>query len=196
MTTKLAKSGGLDTTRLAAVGTAELKSELAHALTLTAKSLFYFAAIWAELEKRGEDLSTLKRGMGTYIAMIAAGTLLAEAVVLFVGEPQQLNRLAKLPLAEQRTSVASGKLPLELGPARPSPSSNGTHRQRQNNNVAEEANRNRVQAPDQMALAKVAAPRDLADKILEMIRSNPSAREVARRLIPELERVAKGIQTF
>ena len=44
--------------------TAELRAGLAQALEVTARHLTYLAALWRELERRGEDLSGLRGGVG------------------------------------------------------------------------------------------------------------------------------------
>ena len=87
--------------------TAELKEELANGLRVTAASLLKIALVVRELEKRGESLSALRLGVMPYLRLIAAGTLLPEIVVRFAGQPSLIQRLAKLPIAEQRP-LASG----------------------------------------------------------------------------------------
>lgn len=95
---------------IAAADTSTLRAELARALTLTAKQLAYLAAIWRELERRGEDLSDLRTGLAVYLPAIAAGTLDAEAVVRFAGQRTLLARLATLPVPEQRRLTKGGAL--------------------------------------------------------------------------------------
>lgn len=85
-----------------------LRAELARALTVTAETLVYLAAIWRELERRGEDLSDLRAGIGQYIPLIAAGQLAAEAVVHFAGRVQLLRAVQTLPLDEQRRLADGG----------------------------------------------------------------------------------------
>ena len=58
--------------KLVAMPTPDLREELARALTITADSLMYLAAVWKELEQRGEDLSDLRTGLGVYVPLIAA----------------------------------------------------------------------------------------------------------------------------
>ena len=89
--------------------TPALRAELARALTITAQGLSYLAAVWAELERRGEDLSSLRSGMARSLPLIANGTLAAEAAVAFAGRYTVLAEIAKLPLPEQ-VRLASGAL--------------------------------------------------------------------------------------
>jgi hypothetical protein len=86
----------------------DLKRELARGLQLSADALLYVAAVWRELEARGEDLTEFKTGIGRAIPLIAAGRLAAEAVVAFAGRPGVLDALAGLPLARQRELAAGG----------------------------------------------------------------------------------------
>src|SRR5882724_9369466 len=58
-----------------------LRRELSRALTVSAEHLIYLAQVWRELERRGEDLSDLRSGLGAYLPLIASGRLAAEAVV-------------------------------------------------------------------------------------------------------------------
>lgn len=82
--------------------TARLRQELANGLTLTAVVLTRLGRIWAELERRGEDLSDLRHGLARVLPLIASGLLAAEAVVAFAGRRAILRALEGLPLAEQR----------------------------------------------------------------------------------------------
>lgn len=98
--------------RLSELPTAELRQELARAIEVTADHLAYLAAVWSELERRGEDLSALRSGMGAYLPMIASGHLDAEAVVRFAGRKQLLRAVAQLPLPDQRRLARGDKLPV------------------------------------------------------------------------------------
>lgn len=93
---------------LNSLSTQELRVKLAQSLTLSAQHLAYLAAVWGELEKRGEDLSDLRTGMAVYLPQIAAGRLDAEAVIRFAGQPTVLRSIAGLPLERQR-SLAKGE---------------------------------------------------------------------------------------
>ncbi|WP_375592118.1 hypothetical protein [Chitiniphilus eburneus] len=95
---------------LSSMSTQQLRTELAKILQVSAKQLIYMAAVWAELERRGEDLTDLRRGLGQYLPMIAAGALDAEAVVRHAGNTTLLKALATLPVPEQRRLLADGHL--------------------------------------------------------------------------------------
>lgn len=95
---------------LAALSDSQLESELAKGLNLSADSLLYTAAVWAELERRGKDLSAVRGGVGRTIMLIAAGRLAAEAVVAFIGRPGVLQALDGLPLDRQRELAAGGTI--------------------------------------------------------------------------------------
>lgn len=174
---------------LAKASTEELRAELATALKLTADHLVRLAMIWAELERRGEDLSALKNGIGKYLPMIASGAVLAETVVAFAGEPLMLSRAAKLPVEEQLKAIEAGTVPPR---ARVANSVNGhpvrgiyerDHVNGKNGCTAE------IIRPEQMAVK--ASPKDVAEMCLNMINANPNPKEVALRLIPELEKIVK-----
>lgn len=90
----------------------QLRADLADGLKLTADSLARVAAVWAELEARGEDLSDLRHGLGRNVALIASGRLAPEAVVAFAGKPSVLRAIDGLPLGEQRRLAAGGKVEL------------------------------------------------------------------------------------
>lgn len=95
---------------LAAASTEELHAELARGLTLTAETLTRLGAVWAELERRGEDLSDLRSGLARTLPLIAAGRLSAEAVVAFAGRPLVLRALEGVPLGRQRELAAGGSV--------------------------------------------------------------------------------------
>lgn len=92
--------------------TADLRTELARGLTMTAEGLARMGLIWQELERRGEDLSDLKRGIATYLPSIASGQLAAEAVVAFASRRSLLRALEGVPLGEQRRLAAGGTVPV------------------------------------------------------------------------------------
>ena len=92
--------------------TDELRQDLANCLSLTAATLTRAAAVFVELERRGEDLTELRKGWGWTFPMIADGRLAAEAVVRFCGMPTHLRALVGLPLDQQR-KIAAGE-PIEV----------------------------------------------------------------------------------
>lgn len=93
---------------LAGVSDDDLLAELARGLAHTADTLYRLGCIWAELERRGRDLSTLRHGLNKTLPLIAAGRLAAEAVVSFAGRPALLRALEGVPLDRQR-SLAAGE---------------------------------------------------------------------------------------
>lgn len=95
---------------LANIDTPTLRSQLAQALELSAHHLVRLAAIWAELERRGENLQNLRTGLAVYLPQIAAGKVDAELIVRFAGQHTLLNRMAALPISEQRRLLSSGVL--------------------------------------------------------------------------------------
>lgn len=103
---------------LQAYSTADLRDELARGLTLTADTLTRLGLVWAELERRGEDLSDLRHGLAKTLPKIAAGQLAAEAVVAFAGKPIVLRALTGMPLDQQRR-LAAGELLKVIDPAEP-----------------------------------------------------------------------------
>lgn len=92
--------------------TVELKKELAKTLTVTADYLAYIAAIWIELESRGEDLSALRHGMMAYIPLIATRQLDARIVVNYAGQKTLLSAMSKLPLHQQQKLIESNTIEL------------------------------------------------------------------------------------
>lgn len=98
-----------DLDRIREMDTPALRAELASALGLTARHLLHLATVWAELERRGEDLSDLRSGIGTYLPLIASGAVLPETVVRFAGQPAILRAVAGLPVDEQRRLAITGE---------------------------------------------------------------------------------------
>lgn len=93
---------------LNSMSTQQLRVQLAQSLTLGARNLAFLAAIWSELEKRGEDLSDLRTGMAIYLPQIASGRLDAEAVIRFAGQSTVLRSIAGLALERQK-ALAKGE---------------------------------------------------------------------------------------
>src|SRR6516162_3956035 len=96
----------LDGAALTAASTEELRAELARGLTMTAAVLTRLGAVWAELERRGEDLADLRQGLARTLPLIASGLLAAEAVVAFAGRPLVLRCLEGVALDQQRAMAA------------------------------------------------------------------------------------------
>jgi hypothetical protein len=91
---------------IAAQTTEELRAELTRLLGFTADSVLRLAAVIAELESRGEDLSDLKIGLLPILREVAVGRLAAEAVVAFAGRRVVLRALVGVPLGMQRRLAA------------------------------------------------------------------------------------------
>lgn len=165
-----------DIASLSAMETADLRAELDRHLRLTVEHLVYVAAIWRELEKRGQDLSELKKGIGAYVAAIAEGRVLAETVVTFAGEPAALKRAAALPIPEQRVAVETRTAP-------PPPVRRHTR-----HNRAEESCRPTLTSI--LAMVANCSTADAAELCLQLIRVTSDPADVARRLVSEVERIA------
>ncbi|WP_395794397.1 hypothetical protein [Aquimonas sp.] len=97
-----------DPSDLTSIPTAELRLQLAQAIGVTARTLGHLAAIWRELEDRGEDLSDLRSGLMSYLPLIAEGRLDPEAVVRCAGQAMLLRAIAELPIGEQRRLLTEG----------------------------------------------------------------------------------------
>lgn len=106
------KNDTLEVTKknLVALTIDQLKQELKKALAITAEHLQYLAAVWKELEKRGEDLSHLKTGLAGYLPMIASGQIDSNLIVKYAGRRTVLSALAKLPIEQQREIANDGHL--------------------------------------------------------------------------------------
>ncbi len=92
------------------LSTEQLKAELARELGSFANHLIRLAAVWVELERRGEDLTQLRGGIGVYLPAIAAGTVLPETVVRFSGQTTLLRAIAALTPTEQQRILDDGKV--------------------------------------------------------------------------------------
>lgn len=99
---------------LSSLSPADLRAELAHALTATARGLGRAAAIWGELERRGESLPDLRSGLATWLPRIARDELAAEAVIAFAGQRMLLNRMIGMPLDQQRNLAAGNAVSIAV----------------------------------------------------------------------------------
>jgi hypothetical protein len=193
-------AGNSHSVALEKIDTQTLKNALSEALRLTAEHLLRLSLIWAELERRGEDLSALKTGIGVYLSKIAAKRLLPEVVVRYAGEPGIINRLSSYDPAIQQTVLDGGAMPWANRPKaiesnghassissnsdrQPSASPRDYHEQRSEPESRMEGRRPESNPID---LAKVVSPRDLTDLILNMVRANDQSRHIAQQLIYEL----------
>ncbi|NOZ98064.1 MAG: hypothetical protein GXO52_09955 [Gammaproteobacteria bacterium] len=85
-----------------------LKAELSRTLKVTSQYLVYMSMIWAELNKRGVDLSGLKSGLFEYIPLIAMNKLNPDLVIEFAGNKTLLSALSRVPI-EQQNWIAETK---------------------------------------------------------------------------------------
>ena len=85
--------------------TAVLREALYDAIGVTVSAIQRVAAIWAELERRGEDLSDIKFALAAYMRPVQAGRLLPEAVAQLAGRRRTLDAVASLPIEDQRRLI-------------------------------------------------------------------------------------------
>lgn len=83
-------------TELSIMSIEQLKRELEKGLIITAKSLYYLAYIWKELEYRGENLDSLRAGLFEYLPLIAENRISPETVIKYAGQKILLNAISKL----------------------------------------------------------------------------------------------------
>lgn len=86
------------------LSTPELYTKLAQSLQASATAFYRAAAIWAELNRRGESLQL--SGALQWLPRIARGELAAEAVIAFAGQQSLITSLAGMPIDEQRKYAA------------------------------------------------------------------------------------------
>lgn len=86
----------------------DLRRELKGLIDLTVANLQRMAALVAELESRGEDLSGLRISLLPSLRLIAAGRTLAEVVMRLADRPMLLQRVAALPITEQKQLLDKG----------------------------------------------------------------------------------------
>lgn len=92
------------------LSTQALRAELAKALTISAQVITYLAQVWAELERRGEDLADLRNGLAQYLPLVASGQLCADVVVRFANNRAMVDAISRLPIDEQRRMAAGGEV--------------------------------------------------------------------------------------
>lgn len=92
------KTNSFDIVAVKSMTIQDLKAELAKTLSITAEYLMYIAAIWRELESRGEDLSELRHGVMTYIPLIATNQLDARLVVNYAGQKNAVIQHGKITI--------------------------------------------------------------------------------------------------
>lgn len=79
----------------------QLRDEFAKAMIVTVGGVIRLAAIVRVLEDRGEDVSDIQ--FGHMLRRVACGQVLPELVVKLQWQPRLLNKVAMLPIADQRT---------------------------------------------------------------------------------------------
>jgi hypothetical protein len=151
--------------------TEELRAELANALKLSAPYLLRLAAIWLELERRGEDMSALRVGLGAYLPLIGSGRMLPELVVKYAGESAVLGRCAKMTVEEQHRVLATGRRPSP--PARPKGPSSPRLRGETTQSVS---------MPSIALMFQNATAQDAVELILSMLQKCRDPKEVVARL--------------
>ncbi len=103
-------------TDLSVMSSTELRTILAQGLVLVAGSLTRLAMAWAELERRGDDLSEFRKGFNYFLPLIASGRLAAEACVAFAGQRNLLRALEGVPIDRQR-ALAAGETVAVIDPS-------------------------------------------------------------------------------
>lgn len=98
----MAYDAGTDIDELSSVPSDVLKERLVDALANAVSGLREAAQIVRVLEERGEDLSEFRGGLFSYLPRIAYGQVLPEVVVRFAGSAYLMNRVAQLPIPEQK----------------------------------------------------------------------------------------------
>lgn len=93
---------------ISALSTEQLYSALRDAAEVTARSIVKMAAIWLELERRGEDMSKSRSGLAAYLPAVASGRLVPEAIVKLAGNRTALRAIACLDADTQRQVLEAG----------------------------------------------------------------------------------------
>lgn len=166
---------------LSQMSTEDLRAELRATLTVTARHLMHLASVWRELERRGEDLTGLRSGLWSYMAMIAQEDLRPEIVVRYAGSTALLKRLARLSLADQDRLLADDRVTVvELTDA--GAQERVVSLARLKSHQISQVIRDRIVSPDDQRRAltgariEVAAPapRSILDKAISHAKARPS----------------------
>lgn len=104
-TTELLPSESDASRDLRTMDTEALREELYNAIGITVRAIERVAAIWTELEARGEDLSDVRFALSSYMRPVQSGRLLPEAVAQLAGRRRTLDLVATLPVADQRRLI-------------------------------------------------------------------------------------------
>lgn len=95
---------------LSAVPTEELVERFRRGVLATAAAVADLARLWAELHRRGADVSDLRGGILRWVPLVATAQLAPEAVLAFANRPTVLRALAGVPLAEQARLSKGGEV--------------------------------------------------------------------------------------
>lgn len=95
--------------------TADLRSQLSEAIGMTEAAIVHVATIWAELTRRGEDLSNVRFSLARFMLPVARGELLPGLVVAMSGQTRALERVAELSITDQQHLVDGGALSIYRG---------------------------------------------------------------------------------
>ncbi len=150
--------------------TANLKKEFAEGLRIVRERLLRLSAIMQELDSRGVKVEADKN-VQNLLRKIAAKRVDVDVVVRFAGRPYTLASVMALSVAEQRRLLAEDDESVDREVGRPKTGPR----------------------PSQPSLAKIAAtlsPSDLADAILDMIRSSSDPKTVCLCLLDEAKKIA------
>ena len=79
---------------------------------MTEQSIMQAAHLWRELTRRGEDLSDIRFPLAPFMLPLAQGTLLPELAIAMAGQVRSLQRVAELPVADQRRLLAGEEIPI------------------------------------------------------------------------------------
>lgn len=100
---------------LQSISTADLRVQLGDAIGLTEAAIVKVAAIWAELTRRGEDLSDVRFSLSRFMLPVAEGRLLPRLAVVMSGQTRALERLVDLPVNEQAALMEGREIELFKG---------------------------------------------------------------------------------
>ena len=98
------------TNDLAYVTIDELIDQLDGAWGLTPYTVASSARVYAELERRGYDLSKYARGIGKFLPQVARGEVAPELVVALMADPTRILIAAALPWDQQIALAADGRI--------------------------------------------------------------------------------------
>jgi hypothetical protein len=180
-------AGELDRVRaqVHAWDTERLKQELAQGLRVVRERLLTLAAVLAELDARGEEV-TGDRHLLNLLRKIGSGELLVDAVVRFAGRPSVLASVAAMPVTEQGRVVGETDEEVEerfrtrKRAARPAP--------------AARPHRGTAHLPTMADMGKSGTAKDVAQLCLDIIGASADPPVVAELLLPRLQELKQSRQ--